>query len=342
MQSFSKLKGVFPGRVTRKQPEEGADDAQNGSSRSSEQHPSSQQGLPDGLATPGRLHASSPATSAPASAEGPASPAYVPARWTKFQQILSAPVINLSKLQEVRVEAVCLVNWPARAVPVYMLCACFPFVTPSSRNRGTKDLCACLRTSNCYVDRLLRSTSHSRSGKSCPSQLCNKARCLCLLFCTLVDMNVLASCTFTSRALLADRGCVRGRPVQTGLLGCPNISLHALRRSCPARMHASDKAFVQAAWTGVPDHLKPVCWRLLLRYEPPNRERAQSTVRRKRREYQSLVPAYYDISNKDRSDDDIADLKQVRPSLLTRPSRRTGRGTSQGVFASEALTLKRG
>lgn len=67
----------------------------------------------------------------------------------------------------------------------------------------------------------------------------------------------------------------------------------------------------EAAWTGVPDQLKPVCWRLLLRYEPPNRERAQATVRRKRREYQSLVPAYYDISNCDRSDDDIADLKQV-------------------------------
>lgn len=78
---------------------------------------------------------------------------------------------------------------------------------------------------------------------------------------------------------------------------------------------------MQAAWTGIPHSLRPRCWRLLLRYEPPSRTRARPTVKRKRQEYQDMVPAYYDIDNDLRSDDDIADLKQVLPHQSRNASR---------------------
>ena len=74
----------------------------------------------------------------------------------------------------------------------------------------------------------------------------------------------------------------------------------------------ADSNAAQAAWTGIPQQLRPTCWRLLLGYEPPNRERAAATVRRKRREYQELVPAYFDVDNVDRNDDELAEIKQVR------------------------------
>ena len=68
---------------------------------------------------------------------------------------------------------------------------------------------------------------------------------------------------------------------------------------------------LQASWTGIPQKLRPVCWRLLLGYEPPNRERAAATVKRKRREYQELVPAYFDVDNVDRDEDELAEIKQA-------------------------------
>lgn len=71
---------------------------------------------------------------------------------------------------------------------------------------------------------------------------------------------------------------------------------------------------LQAAWTGIPHHLRPRCWRLLLRYEPPSAARAAQTLQRRRREYADMAPVYYDIDARLRSDDDLADLKQARPS----------------------------
>jgi TBC1 domain family member 2 len=68
---------------------------------------------------------------------------------------------------------------------------------------------------------------------------------------------------------------------------------------------------MQAAWTGVPRAQRPRTWRLLLRYEPPNCARAAAALQRKRREYTDLAPDYYDIDIQNRSDDDLADLKQV-------------------------------
>jgi len=53
-------------------------------------------------------------------------------------------------------------------------------------------------------------------------------------------------------------------------------------------------ALRELAWSGIPGNLRPVCWRLLLGYLPPNRDRRDQILARKRREYRDLVPEYYD------------------------------------------------
>ena len=114
------------------------------------------------------------------------------------------------------------------------------------------------------------------------------------------------------------------------LTGCPLCAssysvLHttlALRLRCDLRLYTRNATVhkvarhMQAAWTGVPHQHRPRCWRLLLRYEPPSRGRAGAALQRKRREYQDLAPAYYDVDSRSRGDDDAADLKQVRASAV--------------------------
>ncbi|KAK9904760.1 hypothetical protein WJX75_002030 [Coccomyxa subellipsoidea] len=70
-------------------------------------------------------------------------------------------------------------------------------------------------------------------------------------------------------------------------------------------------ALRELAWSGVPADLRPVCWQLLLGYLPPNRERREQILERKRREYRDLVPEYYDIDVAERSEDDNCALRQV-------------------------------
>jgi TBC1 domain family member 2 len=65
----------------------------------------------------------------------------------------------------------------------------------------------------------------------------------------------------------------------TRLLNEPVVDIEALR---------------ELAWSGIPQHLRPLCWRLLLGYLPPNRERREQILARKRREYRELIPEYYD------------------------------------------------
>ena len=67
----------------------------------------------------------------------------------------------------------------------------------------------------------------------------------------------------------------------------------------------------------MPHHFRPRCWRLLLRYEPSSQSRSAQTLQRKRREYQDLAPVYYDVDSGQRSEDDLADLKQVCSLLST-------------------------
>lgn len=65
------------------------------------------------------------------------------------------------------------------------------------------------------------------------------------------------------------------------VLGEPVVDLDALR---------------ELSWSGIPPNLRPICWRLLLGYLPPNKERRDGVLARKRREYRDLIPEYYDTA----------------------------------------------
>ncbi|KNA24261.1 hypothetical protein SOVF_017210 isoform B [Spinacia oleracea] len=66
------------------------------------------------------------------------------------------------------------------------------------------------------------------------------------------------------------------------------------------------------AWNGVPSYMRPVVWRLLLGYAPPNSDRREGVLRRKRLEYLDCVAQYYDIPDTERSDDEINMLRQIQ------------------------------
>ncbi|KAG9444683.1 hypothetical protein H6P81_016023 [Aristolochia fimbriata] len=67
----------------------------------------------------------------------------------------------------------------------------------------------------------------------------------------------------------------------------------------------------ELAWSGIPSYMRPNIWRLLLGYAPPNSDRRDVVLRRKRREYVDCVSQYYDIPDTERSDDEINMLRQI-------------------------------
>ncbi|KAK9288753.1 hypothetical protein L1049_017217 [Liquidambar formosana] len=67
----------------------------------------------------------------------------------------------------------------------------------------------------------------------------------------------------------------------------------------------------ELAWSGVPPYMRPTIWRLLLGYAPPNSDRREGVLRRKRIEYLDCVSQYYDIPDTERSDDEINMLRQI-------------------------------
>ncbi|KAK6914517.1 Rab-GTPase-TBC domain, partial [Dillenia turbinata] len=67
----------------------------------------------------------------------------------------------------------------------------------------------------------------------------------------------------------------------------------------------------ELAWSGVLPYLRPTVWRLLLGYAPPNSDRREGVLRRKRLEYLDCVAQYYDIPESERSDDEINMLRQI-------------------------------
>nr|GEU42166.1 hypothetical protein [Tanacetum cinerariifolium] len=67
----------------------------------------------------------------------------------------------------------------------------------------------------------------------------------------------------------------------------------------------------ELAWSGVPPYLRPNVWRLLLGYAPPNSDRREGVLRRKRIEYFDCVAQYYDISDNERTDEEITMLRQI-------------------------------
>lgn len=79
-------------------------------------------------------------------------------------------------------------------------------------------------------------------------------------------------------------------------LSAPSVDLDALR---------------ELAWSGVPEAMRPNVWRLLLGYAPPNTDRRGAVLSRKRQEYRDWVPQYYEITNDDRTDDEVHTLRQI-------------------------------
>ncbi|KAI3518398.1 hypothetical protein L1887_07085 [Cichorium endivia] len=67
----------------------------------------------------------------------------------------------------------------------------------------------------------------------------------------------------------------------------------------------------ELAWSGVPPYLRPNVWRLLLGYAPPNSDRREGVLRRKRTEYFDCVAQYYDVSDNERTDEEINMLRQI-------------------------------
>ncbi|KAK7341554.1 hypothetical protein VNO80_24488 [Phaseolus coccineus] len=67
----------------------------------------------------------------------------------------------------------------------------------------------------------------------------------------------------------------------------------------------------ELAWSGVPDNMRPKVWRLLLGYAPPNSDRWEGVLRRKRLEYLDCISQYYDIPDTERSDDEVNMLRQI-------------------------------
>ncbi|GLJ21494.1 hypothetical protein SUGI_0396990 [Cryptomeria japonica] len=67
----------------------------------------------------------------------------------------------------------------------------------------------------------------------------------------------------------------------------------------------------ELAWSGVPPYLRPTVWRLLLGYAPPNSDRREGVLMRKRQEYVDCVAQYHDISDADRTEDEIHMLRQI-------------------------------
>ncbi|XP_023527117.1 TBC1 domain family member 22B-like [Cucurbita pepo subsp. pepo] len=67
----------------------------------------------------------------------------------------------------------------------------------------------------------------------------------------------------------------------------------------------------ELAWSGIPPYMRPNIWRLLLGYAPPNSDRKEGVLRRKRLEYLDSVAQFYDVPDTERSDDEINMLRQI-------------------------------
>lgn len=53
------------------------------------------------------------------------------------------------------------------------------------------------------------------------------------------------------------------------------------------------------SWSGIPQSVRPITWRLLSGYVPANLERREQCLMRKREEYQSFINRYYETRNED-------------------------------------------
>ncbi|KAL5998002.1 hypothetical protein ACLOJK_008936 [Asimina triloba] len=57
--------------------------------------------------------------------------------------------------------------------------------------------------------------------------------------------------------------------------------------------------------------MRPDVWRLLLGYAPPNSDRREAVLKRKRLEYVECISQCYDIPDNERSEDEMNMLRQI-------------------------------
>lgn len=89
------------------------------------------------------------------------------------------------------------------------------------------------------------------------------------------------------------------------LLSGPNTDLEELRK---------------LSWSGIPQPVRPVTWKLLSGYLPANTERRASTLQRKRAEYFAFIEHYYDSRNEEAHRDTYRqihiDIPRMSPETL--------------------------
>ena len=89
------------------------------------------------------------------------------------------------------------------------------------------------------------------------------------------------------------------------ILACENIDVGA----------SSDEGVRRLAWRGLPPQRRADVWRLLVEYAPPQKQRQQRELRRKRAEYADYVAHYYDKSRSQGVPQERAILNQLSLDL---------------------------
>jgi hypothetical protein len=83
-------------------------------------------------------------------------------------------------------------------------------------------------------------------------------------------------------------------------LDAENIDLAALRK---------------LSWNGVPAEFRPMVWQLLLGYLPTNKNRRETAINRKRKEYIDSIPVYFDVIECERTIQEGETLRQILVDL---------------------------
>jgi hypothetical protein len=94
----------------------------------------------------------------------------------------------------------------------------------------------------------------------------------------------------------------------------------------PNFLHTTD-ALRKISWSGIPEEIRPMCWQILMGYLPCNQDRRETTLQRKRKEYEDLVNQSF---VRGQHSVDKAMLRQIQIDVI-RP------GTSAGIFQTKAV-----
>lgn len=70
------------------------------------------------------------------------------------------------------------------------------------------------------------------------------------------------------------------------------------------------KILKDKAWHGIPDKFRAITWKILFGYLPPNKNRRELTMKRKREEYTDCIPRYYD-GDTEKSEQEQDMLRQI-------------------------------